>query len=111
MSATRRVSLADIMADIESLPRDARFSYPIRNGTMRAGVYAPLCRDRQVPHDQDEIYIIVSGSGQFELSGERMPFAAGDMLFVKAGEPHHFAVFTPDFSTWVLFWGPQGGES
>lgn len=110
MSEVRHAALADIMAQIDRQPPLARFAYPIRHGTMRAGLYAPRGDDTQTPHDQDELYIIASGRGMFELSGARIPFAPGDLLFVKAGEPHRFAEFTPDFATWVVFWGAQGGE-
>lgn len=28
-----------------------------------------------------------------------------------AGAEHRFVEFTPDFATWVVFWGPPGGEA
>jgi hypothetical protein len=34
----------------------------------------------------------------------------GTLLFVAAGRPHRFEDFTADFATWVLFYGPEGGE-
>jgi hypothetical protein len=34
-----------------------------------------------------------------------------DFLFVAAGDEHRFVEFTEDFSTWVLFYGPEGGEA
>jgi len=37
-------------------------------------------------------------------------FGAGDALFVAAHETHRFEDFTPDFGTWVMFYGPVGGE-
>ncbi len=30
--------------------------------------------------------------------------------FVAAGVEHRFSKFSEDFSTWVFFYGPQGGE-
>jgi hypothetical protein len=33
------------------------------------------------------------------------------VLFVPAGHEHRFEDFTPDFATWVIFYGPDGGES
>jgi hypothetical protein len=30
--------------------------------------------------------------------------------FVAAGVPHRFESFSDDFATWVVFWGPRGGE-
>jgi len=87
-----------------------RFAYPIRHGSMRIGVYAPRGRDEQAPHEQDELYIVASGSGSFVKDGERRPFAPGDAIFVEAHARHRFEDFSDDFSTWVIFWGPKGGE-
>jgi hypothetical protein len=33
-----------------------------------------------------------------------------DALFARAGEPHRFEDCSPDFATWVIFYGPKGGE-
>jgi quercetin dioxygenase-like cupin family protein len=45
------------------------------------------------------------------LNGEeRTTFKQGDVLFVKAGIKHRFENFTDDFTTWVIFYGPDGGE-
>lgn len=77
---------------------------------MELGYYKPVSVDEQQPHDQDEIYIVQTGSGTFVRGNEYIPFAAGDALFVAAGVEHRFVDFTDDFATWVVFYGPQGGE-
>ncbi len=105
------VSLDHILANLEATPDGKRLSYPIRHGTMRVGVYAPTPKDPQSPHDQDELYIVISGSGTFVKEGERRPFRQGDLIFVEAGAEHRFEDFTDDFATWVVFWGPKGGET
>ncbi|MGC6328939.1 cupin domain-containing protein [Rhizorhabdus sp. FW153] len=87
-----------------------RFTYPIRNGSMRIGVYAPKFEDDQAPHEQDELYIVASGSGWFVKNGERRPVKAQDAIFVEAHAFHRFEDFSEDFVTWVIFWGPKGGE-
>ena len=92
-------------------PAGARVNYPIHHGTMRVGIYAPRGSDPQQPHDQDEIYIVATGSGAFVCGDERRTFKPGDLLFVPAGAVHRFEDFTDDFSTWVVFWGPKGGEA
>jgi mannose-6-phosphate isomerase-like protein (cupin superfamily) len=82
-----------------------------KHGTMSLEVFAPHNRDYQTPHMQDELYFVVQGRGEFVLENERIPFEVGDALFVPAGKSHHFENFSDDFVTWVVFWGPQGGES
>ena len=99
--------------DIEAqLPDDAefRFNYALRHGTMKAGLYAPRSEDTQGPHKQDELYVIISGNGQFIKNGETRGFAPSDIIFVEAGTVHRFLDFSEDFATWVIFWGPEGGE-
>lgn len=80
-------------------------------GTLQVEVYKPYKEDLQQPHDRDEVYIIISGSGTFYNDGKRVQFSEGDFLFVPAGIEHRFENFTDNFSTWVLFYGPVGGES
>ncbi len=37
--------------------------------------------------------------------------APGELPFVPAGIEHRFLDFSDDFITWVLFYGPEGGEA
>ena len=89
---------------------DGLYGVLLEHGTMELGFYRPVGTDDQGPHEQDEIYIVHAGTGVFELGEERIDFAPGDALFVPAGVPHRFAEFSEDFATWVVFWGPPGGE-
>lgn len=88
----------------------------MKHGTMTLRYYAPKQIDRQTPHTQDEVYIVAAGSG-FVVSGpredalEKRAFGPGDAVFVPAGHVHRFVDFTEDFGTWVVFWGPDGGEA
>ena len=102
--------LDDIVKMLPAEPRDDRYCYPISHGTMKAGVYAPEGRDGQCPHSQDELYIIISGTGSFTRGATSSAFGPGDLIFVPAGMPHRFVQFTADFSCWVVFWGADGGE-
>jgi mannose-6-phosphate isomerase-like protein (cupin superfamily) len=87
------------------------FAQLFRHGTMSVEIYQPREVDLQQPHLQDEIYVIISGSGIFQLGAEQFPFSAGDLLFVPAGVEHRFVQFSQDFSTWVIFYGAAGGEA
>lgn len=80
------------------------------HGTLSVEIYKPEGVDKQKPHTRDEVYVVVAGSGEFFNAGKRVQFGPGDFLFVKAGDEHYFENFTEDFSTWVIFYGPEGGE-
>ncbi len=91
-------------------PDGERFTEAFARGSLLVELYAPDRIDPQKPHTRDEVYFVVSGNGTFVVAGERTRFAAGDALFVAAGVHHRFENFTPDFVTWVVFYGPEGGE-
>jgi mannose-6-phosphate isomerase-like protein (cupin superfamily) len=90
---------------------DGLYGVLLEHGSLELGYYKPLGQDDQEPHDQDEIYIVHTGSGEFLLGEERVAFAPGDALFVPAGADHRFVEFTEDFAAWVIFYGPPGGEA
>ena len=87
------------------------FRYGFKHGSLEAGVYAPGAQDNQTPHTRDEAYIVISGAGTFVLEGERAAFGTGDFIFVPARAEHRFEEYTPDLLAWVLFYGPEGGET
>lgn len=103
-----------VEAALEQLPAGngpaLRFATLLRRGSLLVEVYAPEGVDRQQPHRQDELYIVIAGSGMFVNGAERHAFGPGDVLFVPAGVEHRFEEFSADFATWVIFFGPDGGE-
>ena len=118
MSSAGRSPPADWQAMLdEALERIAArggqpkpFEVMLNHGSARIGVYAPRGSDPQLPHDQDEVYIVARGSGVFLNGSTRASFGPGDMLFVPAGVIHRFESFSDDFAVWVVFYGPKGGE-
>ena len=103
------IRATDLLARLPG-PDGQRFVQALAHGTMSVELYAPRGHDPQQPHVQDELYFVLSGRGTFLRDTERMPCAAGDCLFVPAGMVHRFEDFSDDFATWVVFWGPVGGE-
>lgn len=104
-----KARLHDALAQLPG-PRGERFRQVLAHGSMSVEVYAPQGTDPQQPHAQDELYVVVSGRGMFRNGDERHAFGPGDCLFVPAGREHRFEEFSNDFVTWVVFWGPTGGE-
>jgi mannose-6-phosphate isomerase-like protein (cupin superfamily) len=106
----RAASIADALAEVAKIREGVPSAFVLEHGTLLVKMYRPSKRDLQQPHTRDEIYVIARGSGTFVNDGKRHAFAAGDMLFVPAGVTHRFEEFSDDFCTWVMFYGPEGGE-
>lgn len=81
------------------------------HGTLEVEIYKPTGTDPQEPHQRDEIYVVISGTGWFVNGEARHRFGPGDFIFVPAHQVHRFEEFTDDFATWVFFYGPEGGET
>lgn len=89
---------------------DGLYGVVLENGSMELGYYQPMDSDEQSPHEQDEIYIVQTGTGTLVRGDEKIAFVPGDALFVAAGVEHRFIDFSDDFGAWVIFYGPTGGE-
>jgi mannose-6-phosphate isomerase-like protein (cupin superfamily) len=98
---------------LRRLPGSAgeRFATIFEHGTLQIEMYAPRGADPQTPHARDEVYVIVRGHGTFFDGEARRAVSVGDLLFVRAGIEHRFEDFSDDFATWVMFYGPEGGEA
>jgi mannose-6-phosphate isomerase-like protein (cupin superfamily) len=110
-----KASLAELLSRIpgrpsEEWPEGERYTPAFSRGSMSVGLYAPVGADPQKPHARDEIYIIHTGTGELVIDGVRNACRPGDVFFVGSGAEHRFEKFSEDFSTWVVFWGPPGGE-
>ena len=62
---------------------------------VQLGVYLLVAPepDRQQPHEDDEVYVVLEGSGVLEVSGESVPVQEGDAVFVEAGAEHRFTAY------------------
>lgn len=87
------------------------FAQVFSHGSLEVEIYKPGHADLQQPHTRDELYVVATGTGMFVNGTERHPFEPGEVLFVPAGVVHRFEDYSDDFSTWVFFYGPEGGEA
>ena len=107
---TKQIGVAAALAQVEKIKSGLRSAPLFEHATLLVKFYAPRGSDAQTPHTRDEVYVVAQGRGVFFDGTERRPFATGDMLFVAAGITHRFEEFSDDFVTWVMFYGPEGGE-
>lgn len=90
---------------------DEKFRPLFSHGSLEVEIYQPDRVDLQTPHTRDELYVVISGTGQFINGDQQHAFEPGEVLFVPAGQEHRFVDFSEDFATWVFFYGPTGGEA
>jgi mannose-6-phosphate isomerase-like protein (cupin superfamily) len=71
---------------------------------LELGVYVLVAPepDRQQPHADDEVYVVLEGSGVLEVEGERVELREGHATFVPAGAEHRFVGYE-QLSVLVIF--------
>jgi mannose-6-phosphate isomerase-like protein (cupin superfamily) len=95
---------------LERLAREARasgtrFHEFLRREALSAGMYILPGGgvDDQVPHREDEIYVVVSGSGSITIAGREHRVGPGSVMFVAAHDEHRFHDFSDDLEILVIF--------
>src|SRR4051794_41498646 len=71
---------------------------------LELGVYVLVAPepDHQQPHEDDEVYVVLEGTGVLEVEGEQVPVKEGSAVFVKAGADHRFTAYE-HLSVLVIF--------
>ena len=59
---------------------------------VELGVYVLVAPepDRQQPHEDDEVYVVLEGNGTLEIEGRPVELREGHAIFVPAGAEHRF---------------------
>ena len=83
----------------------------LRVPTLSCGVYTLRAgaKDLQGPHDEDEVYLVLSGRGRLRINGSEQAVARGTLLFVRATSEHTFFEIEEDMTLLVFF--ASGGPS
>lgn len=79
---------------------------------LEVGVYVLVAPepDRQQPHADDEVYVVLEGSGVLNVEGEAIPVSEGQAIFVPAGASHQFIGYE-GLSVLVIFAGGSAGKA
>ena len=71
---------------------------------LEVGVYVLVAPepDRQQPHEDDELYVVLEGTGVLQVEGKEVPVREGSAVFVEAGADHRFSAYE-HLSVLVIF--------
>jgi mannose-6-phosphate isomerase-like protein (cupin superfamily) len=79
-----------------------------RSPGLEIGVYVLVAPepDRQSPHEDDEVYLVLEGRGTLQVEDEQIPVEEGKAVFVPAGAEHQFTGYE-GLSVLVIFRRPD----
>lgn len=73
---------------------------------LNCGIYflAAGSTDMQAPHDDDEVYVVLSGRARMNLGGEEeRAVGPGSLLYISASIAHSFFEIEQDMTLLVIF--------
>jgi len=86
--------------DIEGAKRrlaeaDGGYEIVHESAGIEIGVYVLVAPepDRQQPHEDDEVYVVLEGDGVLDVADERVALREGHAVFVPAGVEHRFSAY------------------
>jgi mannose-6-phosphate isomerase-like protein (cupin superfamily) len=85
------------VAAVKERLREAGGGYEIvhESAGLEIGVYVLVApeADQQQPHEDDELYVVLDGTGVLEVEHEQVPVREGTAVFVEAGADHRFTAY------------------
>ncbi|HZY71018.1 MAG TPA: cupin domain-containing protein [Thermoplasmata archaeon] len=81
----------------------------LRATALSAGLYfLPAgSDDRQVPHREDELYLVLRGRARFRLGADDREVGPNDLIYVAAGAEHRFHSVLEELVLLVVFAPPE----
>lgn len=77
----------------------------LRTPSLSFGIYRlpQGARDMQSPHDEDEVYYVLSGRARMKVGDDYQEVRPGTVLYVRATEAHSFFEIEEDMTLLVFF--------
>jgi mannose-6-phosphate isomerase-like protein (cupin superfamily) len=101
------------VAAVKDRLSDAGGGYEVvhESAGLELGVYVLVAPepDHQQPHEDDEVYVVLEGTGVLEVEGEQVPVKEGSAVFVEAGAEHRFTAYE-HLSVLVIFERKPAGK-
>lgn len=95
--------LPELMQQLGNKP--VQYREFLRVPALSCGLYrlSAGARDMQSPHDEDEVYYVLSGKAKMRLGDTERIVGPGSLLYVSATESHSFFEIEEDMTLLVLF--------
>lgn len=93
MISTVQPDRIDVAAALDRLRDRGGYEIVHESPGLEVGVYVLVAPepDRQQPHADDELYVVLEGSGTLEIEGGFVQLDTGHSAFVPAGVEHRFS--------------------
>ncbi len=100
----------DLATYIGKIKKSSSYFYTfINRDSLATGVLVlkPGEEDTQEPHDDDEVYYVISGDGFLKIKDKDYKVSKDKLFFVAKGVEHYFHGNTKELKVLYFFGGPD----
>jgi mannose-6-phosphate isomerase-like protein (cupin superfamily) len=112
-TAWEAFDLARLVAKCEARTTTPYLEF-LRVPQLSCGIYslAAGSKDTQSTHDEDEVYLVLKGTGTLVVDEEEVALSEGSIVYVPADVPHEFVKIEESLALLVFFGsgGPSGAD-
>ncbi|MFK7817921.1 MAG: cupin domain-containing protein [Planctomycetaceae bacterium] len=96
-------NIAEVRSALQS--SSELYSEFLRVPDLSCGLYrlAAGSKDPQSPHNEDEVYYVISGLASIQIGEQTFPAGQGDVIYVEKKAKHHFFDIKEDLELLVFF--------
>jgi mannose-6-phosphate isomerase-like protein (cupin superfamily) len=102
MSHVSTTELADRLEQ-----NDDSYAEVLSEESMRVELAQYPNPEPKTPHKEDELYVILSGSGMVQVGSETHEINEGDVVHVEKGVEHDFFDIASEITALIVFTGSQ----
>jgi mannose-1-phosphate guanylyltransferase len=99
------VSTTELVDKLEASETD--YLEVLSEDSMRAEIARYPNPAPKTPHDEDELYFIISGTGTVTVGDEMYSVEEGDVVYVEQGTEHDFSDIEEEITALVIFAGAE----
>ena len=99
------VSTAELADQLRQ--EDRSYAELLSEESMRVELARYPNPEPKTPHKEDELYVILSGTGVVHVGSETYEVSEGDVVYVEQGVEHDFSDIEDEITAVIVFAGSQ----
>lgn len=97
------VSIPDLLEELESTDVHHRPVLETESMTVEVGRYPSESAAPKNPHNEDELYYVLSGTGKLRVGDETYDVQSGDLVYVEPELEHDFFAIEEAITVLIVF--------
>ncbi|ARS91623.1 cupin domain-containing protein [Natrarchaeobaculum aegyptiacum] len=97
------VSIPDLLEELEAAGGNHRTVLETESMTVEVGHYPSESAAPKNPHNEDELYYVLSGTGKLRVGDETYDIESGDLVHVEPELEHDFFAIEDAITVLIVF--------